>query len=226
MEAPRWEYGDGAIWWSPAAAAGMRRALLANRVLGVGVGVFVLVLFLCVRRPRPRAPPPAAASREPRTNRPIPHARGAAARRLTTSPPPGRPRSIVCLLGCVVSSKTDYPTYARIAAAAPAAAAARAADADGPRARPPPRPRRLGYGVSMVVFGIVALVLLGSPRESEGDLDPDRERDKTFIPRMLLLIALCAGVLAALGMLFVKHVVRKNYARPLSFRKDVMQQKR
>ena len=51
MEAPLWEYGNGAIWWQSeqAVEVGMRRALLANRVLGVGVGVFVLVLFLYVQ---------------------------------------------------------------------------------------------------------------------------------------------------------------------------------
>lgn len=43
---------------------------------------------------------------------------------------------------------------------------------------------------------------------------------------MLLLIALCVGVLVAFGMLFVKQILRKNYARPISYRKDVMQQKR
>lgn len=39
---------------------------------------------------------------------------------------------------------------------------------------------RLGYGLSMVVFGIVALIMLGSPRESDNETGGKKVKLKQY----------------------------------------------
>ena len=113
-----------------------------------------------------------------------------------TSPP----LSIVCLLGCVVSSKTDYPTYARDMSlvcrqCALLIVCPYSEESSLLHASVSPRPvscaLRLGYGISMVVFGLVALVLLGSPRESENNINFERVRRRISVEHVVSGNAIC-----------------------------------
>ncbi|PNH07400.1 hypothetical protein TSOC_006146 [Tetrabaena socialis] len=78
------------------------------------------------------------------------------------------------------------------------------------------------YMASTAMFGIIALVLIASPK-GEKPVKPPEGYDLTIIPVVIITAVVCIGVLlGAVGML-VFHVLPTVYARPLSYHLDIME---
>ncbi|KAI8471481.1 MAG: hypothetical protein J3K34DRAFT_506752 [Monoraphidium minutum] len=82
----------------------------------------------------------------------------------------------------------------------------------------------LVYAVSVVLYGVVAAVLLGSPKGHKPPPAPEGY-DRTLIPLVLTGALVCAGAAAGAAGLLVFHVRQPVYARPLSYHRDVLRQR-
>ncbi|GFR51306.1 hypothetical protein Agub_g13670 [Astrephomene gubernaculifera] len=80
------------------------------------------------------------------------------------------------------------------------------------------------YTASTALFGIVALILLASPKGSK-PARPAEGYDRTIVPLVVIMALTVVGVLAGAVGLLVFHVLPPLYARPLSYHLDVMQQR-
>ncbi|GIL74008.1 hypothetical protein Vretimale_5060 [Volvox reticuliferus] len=80
------------------------------------------------------------------------------------------------------------------------------------------------YAASTLMFGIVAIVLLASPKGQKSTKPPEGY-DQTVVPLIIIMAVLVVGVLlGAVGML-IFAVLPTTYARPLSYHMDVLAQR-
>ncbi|GLI61417.1 hypothetical protein VaNZ11_003773 [Volvox africanus] len=80
------------------------------------------------------------------------------------------------------------------------------------------------YAASTLMFGIVAVILLASPKGQKSTKPPEGY-DLTIVPLIIIMAILVLGVLlGAVGML-IFAVLPATYARPLSYHMDVLEQR-
>ncbi|KAG2427007.1 hypothetical protein HYH02_014653 [Chlamydomonas schloesseri] len=81
------------------------------------------------------------------------------------------------------------------------------------------------YMASAAMFGIVALVLIASPKGTQPP-KPPYGYNQTIIPMAIIMSLLCLGILVGGVFMLVAHVLPPLYARPLSYHLDVLEERR